>query len=83
MIHATEALKLTESYDYHPLEEILDLADKEIRRVAIKGEREISITITNASEPFAQKVCDAFASNGYQAQYWGMIHNRWNLRIRW
>lgn len=83
MIHATEALKLTKSYNYRPLEEILELADKEIRKVAIQGEREISITIANTSEPFAQKVCDAFISNGYQAQYWGGIHNRWNLRIKW
>lgn len=83
MIHATEALKLTESYDYHPIEEILELADKKIRKVAVKGEREISITITNASEPFAQKVCNAFISNGYQVQYWGILRNRWNLRIKW
>lgn len=82
MIHATEALKLTEeSYDYPPIEEILELADKKIRKVAVKGEREISITITNASEPFIQKVCNAFISNGYQVQYCG--HNRWNLRIMW
>lgn len=83
MIHATEAVKLTKSYDYRPIEEILELADKEIRKVAIKGEREISITISNASEPFAQKVCDAFISNGYQVQYWGGIHDRWNIRVMW
>lgn len=83
MIHATEALKLTESYDYRPLEEILELADKEIRKVAIKGEREISITLANASEPFTQKVCNAFSSNGYQVKYWGGVRERWNICVKW
>lgn len=83
MIHATEALKLTKSFDYRPLEEILELADKEIRKEAPEGKREICVSIHNSSESFTKKVCDAFTSNGYKVQYWGKVCGIWNIRVMW